>query len=131
MSITQSPNPSIPQCKDDLFTPALILDLDRFERNLARMAGHLRERKKGFRPHAKTHKCPQIARAQIEAGACGICTAKISEAEVFAEHGIRGMLITTAVIGRQKIDRAIRLAAVAPDTIFVVDHEENARDLAE
>ncbi|MBI3695170.1 MAG: DSD1 family PLP-dependent enzyme [Acidobacteria bacterium] len=117
--------------KDDLHTPALIVDLEAFESNLTKMASHVRERGLGFRPHAKTHKCPEIARAQIAAGAQGICTAKLSEAEVFAEHGIRGLLITTAVIGKRKIERALRLAAAAPDTIFVVDHEENARELSE
>ncbi len=117
--------------KDDLLTPALILDLDRFESNLDKMARHVRERGRGFRPHAKTHKCPEIARAAIAAGAHGICTAKLSEAEVFAEHGIPGLLITTAVIGRRKIERAVKLAGVAPDTIFVVDDENNARDLSE
>ncbi len=124
-------NPAGKLTTDDLCTPALILDLDRFERNIQKMAGHLRDHRKGFRPHAKTHKCPEIARALVKAGAGGICTAKISEAEVFAEHGIRGLLITTAVIGRHKIQRATRLAAAAPDTIFVVDHEENARDLSQ
>ena len=112
-------------------TPALILDLDAFERNLARMAAHARNRRLGLRPHAKTHKCPEIARAQIAAGAVGICTAKLSEAEVFASAGIRGLLVTTAVIGGAKIERALLLAAQAPDTIFVVDHQENAQDLAD
>ncbi len=117
--------------KDDLCTPALVVDLDRFESNLTKMAGYVRQRGRGLRPHAKTHKCPAIAQAQVKAGASGVCTAKISEAEVFAEQGIRGLLITTAVVGRHKIQRAMRLAAVAPDTIFVVDNEENARDLSE
>ena len=117
--------------KDDLCTPALILDLDRFESNLNKMAAYLRERGRGLRPHAKTHKCPEIARAQIQAGACGICTAKISEAEVFADQGIKGLLITTQVVGRHKIERAVRLARAAPDTIFVVDDANNSRELSE
>ncbi|HYM11052.1 MAG TPA: DSD1 family PLP-dependent enzyme [Bryobacterales bacterium] len=117
--------------KHDLPTPALLLDLDRFESNLRKMAAHLRERGLGFRPHAKTHKCLEVARAQIAAGACGICTAKLSEAEVFAAGGIRGLLITTAIIGRQKIERALRLAAAAPDTIFVVDDDNNAQELSD
>jgi len=117
--------------KHDLDTPTLLLDLDRFERNLRKMAGHAASRGLNLRPHAKTHKCPSIARRQIEAGAVGICAAKLSEGEVFVEHGIRGVLITTAIIGRRKIDRALRLAATAPDTIFVVDHEANARDLSD
>ena len=117
--------------KHELDTPALVVDLDAFERNLAMMADHARQHHRALRPHAKTHKCPEIAREQIRAGACGVCTAKISEAEVFAAHGIRGLLITTPVVGRQKIRRAVDLAKAAPDTIFVVDHEQNAADLNE
>ncbi len=114
----------------DIPTPALVVDLDRFERNVATMAGFLRARGKAFRPHAKTHKCPEIARRLIAAGAVGACVARLSEAEVFAAHGIRGLLITTPVIGAPKIQRAIQLAIAAPDTIFIVDHEANLRDLA-
>jgi 3-hydroxy-D-aspartate aldolase len=117
--------------RHDLLTPALVLDLDRFEANVRKMAGFVRGRGPALRPHAKTHKCVEIAKAQIAAGAVGICTAKLSEAEVFAEHGVRGLLITTAVVGRRKIQKAVRLASLAPDTIFVVDHEENARQLSE
>lgn len=113
----------------DIPTPALVVDLDRFERNVATMAAFLRARGKAFRPHAKTHKCPEIARRLIAAGAVGACVARLSEAEVFAAHGIRGLLITTPIIGATKIQRAIQLAIAAPDTIFIVDHEENVRDL--
>ncbi len=117
--------------KHDLDTPALLLDLDRFARNLHKMAAHAAAHGLGLRPHGKTHKCPEIARRQVEAGAAGVCGAKLSEGEVFAEHGIPGVLITTAVIGRRKIERAVRLARRAPDTLFVVDHEANARDLSD
>lgn len=117
------------QLRGDIPTPALLLDLDAFEQNIAKMAAHLKARGKAFRPHGKTHKCPDVARALIRAGAVGCCAARLSEAEVFAEFGIPGLLITTAVIGRDKIARAIILAAKAPDTIFVVDNEQNARDI--
>lgn len=116
------------QFRDEIPTPALLLDLDAFESNIARMATHLRDRKRGFRPHGKTHKCPHVAQALIKAGAIGICAARLSEAEVFAEHGIRGLLITTPVIGVSKIARAIGLAALAPDTMFCVDDDQNLRD---
>ncbi len=116
--------------RDDLPTPALLLDLDRFDANLARMAGHLRERGKAFRPHGKTHKCPDVARRFLAAGAIGSCTARLSEAEVFAEHGLRGLLVTTVVVGAAKIARAVALARLAPDTIFVVETEQNVRELA-
>lgn len=117
--------------KDDLATPALLLDLDAFHSNIAKMAGYLKERKRAFRPHAKTHKCPEIAKALMRAGAVGICAAKISEAEVFAREGVGGLLITTAVIGRPKIERAVRLASKRRETIFCVDDAQNVRDLNE
>ena len=113
----------------DVPTPALLLDLDAFEWNIAKMAGHLKSRGKGFRPHGKTHKCPEIARALVRAGAVGSCVAKLSEAEVFAQHGIKGLLVTTQVVGRRKIERAVALAGRAPDTIFVVDDERIAREV--
>ena len=115
--------------RDEIPTPALLLDLDAFESNIATMTGYLRARSRGFRPHGKTHKCPAIARILIDAGAIGICAARLSEAEIFADSGIRGLLITTPVIGKSKIARAMALAARAPDTIFCVDHEQNVRDL--
>src|SRR6185295_5271854 len=115
--------------RDEIPTPALLLDLDAFESNVATMAAFLKARGKGFRPHGKTHKCPEVARAQIAAGAIGCCTARLSEAEVFADHGIPGLLITTAVVGVPKIARAIALATRAPDTIFCVDDAQNVRDI--
>jgi D-serine deaminase-like pyridoxal phosphate-dependent protein len=113
--------------RGDIPTPALVLDLDAFEDNIRKMASHLKARGKAFRPHGKTHKCPEIARALIGAGAVGICAARLSEAEVFADHGIRGLLVTTAVIGTDKIARAMALARRVPDTMFVVDDEQNVR----
>ena len=117
------------QLRGDIPTPALLLDLDAFESNITTMAAHLKARGKAFRPHGKTHKCPQVARALIDAGAVGCCAARLAEAEVFADHGIPGLLITTAVIGRDKIARAVALAQRAPDTTFCVDDPTNARDL--
>ena len=66
--------------KQQLPTPALLLDLDKFERNLARMAARIREYGKALRPHAKAHKCVEIARRQIAAGAVGVCVATVAEA---------------------------------------------------
>ena len=62
---------AVPTRKSDLATPALLLDLDRFERNLQKMAAHVQAAGKKLRPHAKTHKCPEIARRQVAAGASG------------------------------------------------------------
>ncbi|MEK7386377.1 MAG: DSD1 family PLP-dependent enzyme, partial [candidate division NC10 bacterium] len=111
--------------RDDIPTPALLLDLDRFERNLARMAAHARQAGKNLRPHAKTHRCPEIARRQVAAGALGVACAKLGEAEVMAGAGIRGLLITTEVVTPAGIRRLTRLVAEAPDTLVVVDNAEN------
>jgi D-serine deaminase-like pyridoxal phosphate-dependent protein len=116
--------------RDEIPTPALLLDLDRFERNLARMAQHVRASGKALRPHAKTHRCPDIARLQVAAGALGVACAKLGEAEVMARAGVRGLLITTEVVPAASIRRLTRLAGEAPDTMVVVDHADNVRALA-
>ncbi|MGH9719759.1 MAG: DSD1 family PLP-dependent enzyme [Bryobacteraceae bacterium] len=115
--------------RDDLPTPALLLDLDAFEANVSKMTQYAREHNRALRPHGKTHKCPEVARALIKAGAVGACAAKISEAEVFSANGVGGLLVTTAVIGKHKIERAVRLASQRRDTMFSVDNAQNVRDL--
>src|SRR3989338_3646620 len=90
----------------DLPTPALLLDLDRFERNIRKMAEHVKAAGKKLRPHAKTHKCPEIALRQVAAGAVGVSVAKVAEAEVMAAAGVRNLLITTEVVGAEEIGRA-------------------------
>jgi D-serine deaminase-like pyridoxal phosphate-dependent protein len=116
--------------RDEIPTPALLLDLDRFERNLSRMAAHVRAAGKALRPHAKTHRCPEIARRQVAAGALGVACAKLGEAEVMAGAGVRGLLITTEVVPPASVRRLTRLVAAAPDTMVVVDHADNVRALA-
>jgi 3-hydroxy-D-aspartate aldolase len=116
--------------RDEIPTPALLLDLDRFERNLARMAQHVRATGKALRPHAKTHRCPDIAKLQVAAGALGVACAKLGEAEVMARAGVRGLLITTEVVPAASIRRLTRLVGEAPDTLVVVDHADNVRALA-
>lgn len=117
--------------RQDLPTPALLLDLDAFEFNVNKMVGYVKGKGRAIRPHGKTHKCPEIAKRLVQAGAVGACAAKLSEAEVFAQHGVRGILVTTAVVGPYKIERAVRLAKLAPDTIFCVDNIKNATDMNE
>jgi D-serine deaminase-like pyridoxal phosphate-dependent protein len=117
--------------RDEIPTPALLLDLDRFQRNLERMAAHVRRTGKAIRPHAKTHKCPEIARRQIEAGALGVACAKLGEAEVMAAAGIRGLLITTEIVPPSSIARLMRLVAEAPDTMIVVDNTANLAAVAQ
>jgi D-serine deaminase-like pyridoxal phosphate-dependent protein len=116
---------------DDLPTPALLVDLDALEWNIAKMAAHCKQKGLALRPHGKTHKCPEIAKRLVAAGAVGACAAKLSEAEAFAKGGIGGLLVTTAVIGQHKIERAVALARMKPDTIFCVDNARNVADLEE
>jgi 3-hydroxy-D-aspartate aldolase len=115
--------------RDDIPTPALLLDLDRFERNVRRMAAHARAAGKNLRPHAKTHRCPEIGRRQVSAGALGVACAKLGEAEVMARAGIRGLLITTEVVAPAAIRRLTQLVSAAPDTLLVVDNAQNVADL--
>jgi len=117
--------------KHDLPTPSLLVDLDRLEANIARMADHAKSAGVNLRPHAKTHKCAEIARRQIKAGALGICTATIREAEAMAAEGIGGLLLTSETIGPNKIHRLIRLTRQHPDTMAVVDHPLQAEQLSE
>ena len=112
-----------------LNTPALVLDLDAFERNLALMAAAIRESDLNLRPHAKSHKCVRIARAQIDAGAIGICCATLDEAEIMAAAGIPGILITSPLTTDAKISRLVDLARQGADVMIVVDHVSNVSAL--
>ncbi len=114
---------------NDLPTPSLVLDLDAFESNLERMSRFTRERGVALRPHAKTHKCVEIARRQLDKGAIGISIATIAEAEMMAAADIRGLLITGEMVGEPKVSRLIRLLAEAPDTLVVVDDAGNVNEL--
>ncbi len=109
-------------------TPALILDLDVFERNLARMAEAVRGAPVRLRPHAKSHKCGEIALRQIAAGAVGVCCQKVSEAEALVAGGVGDVLITNEVVGAVKLER---LAALARKSRLAVcaDDAGNVRDL--
>lgn len=105
-----------------LATPALVLDLDALERNIARMAAHCAGHGLGLRPHGKTHKCGEIARMQIAAGASGVCAATLGEAEAFVEAGIAGVLVTSPQFGPGRMERLARLSLRARDLMAVVDH---------
>jgi D-threonine aldolase len=110
-------------------TPALILDLDAFGRNLQRMTEALQGTGVRLRPHAKSHKCPEIARRQIAQGAVGICCQKVSEAAVFVEAGIQDVLITNEVMGEAKLRRLTALARAARIGVLV-DHPQQVQSLA-
>ena len=82
--------------KWELDTPALCVDLDTLERNIATMKARLASTGVATRPHAKTHKCPAIAKLQLATGSIGVCTAKVSEAEVLFANGVEPILMTTS-----------------------------------
>ena len=113
-----------------LTTPALVLDLDRFEGNVAAMARLTEESGQSLRPHAKSHKCAAIAKAQVAAGAVGVCCATLREAEAMTAAGVSGLLITSPVVGDAKIGRLAALAARAPDLMAVADNPRNVQDIA-
>ena len=113
----------------DLDTPALLLDLDVVERNIARMAANARAWGVNVRPHAKTHKTPAVARMQLAAGAIGITCAKLGEAEVMADGGINDILISTEVVGSIKVARLIALAQRC-HVMTVVDDLDGAAALS-
>jgi D-serine deaminase-like pyridoxal phosphate-dependent protein len=112
----------------DLPTPALTIDLEAMESNLLKMKTFYQGKKAKLRPHTKTHKCPIIAKRQLEDGAVGVCAAKVSEAEVMVEAGIGNVLVTSPVVTKEKIERVVALAKKSPGVAIVVDHEKNVRD---
>lgn len=105
----------------DIPTPALLLDADLFKANIQRMADHVAHAGKKLRPHAKAHKCVQIARHQMEAGASGVCVATVNEAELMARSGISDLLLTSPIADRAKCERMAALAQKIPHVAVVVD----------
>ena len=120
-----------PRGINELDTPALLIDYDAMERNLVAMARHAAAQGIGLRPHVKTHKCPIIAKRQVELGAVGVCAAKVSEAEVMVDAGIENVLITSPVATPEKIRRIVSLAARTPGLQVVIDRPQNAQDFDE
>ena len=116
--------------KWDLDTPALVVDLDKMEQNIAKMQSTLKANGLASRPHAKTHKCAAIAKYQLATGSIGICCAKISEAEAMIEHGVDKVCMTTSNPSKNKIRRAMAIRKKSSNFIQAVDLEENARDLS-
>ena len=112
---------------EEVDTPALILDLDAFETNLKRLADLVKGRVR-VRAHAKTHKCPEIGKRQIAAGAVGVCCQKVSEAEAMVEGGIGDVLITNEIEGVRKLERLAALAKRARIGVCV-DNADNVRAL--
>ncbi len=107
--------------KSELPTPTLLVDLDRLESNIARMQMAVDTAGKQLRPHAKAHKCVEIARRQVGAGAVGVCVATLPEMELMTGAGI-GVLLTTPVASRVKTDRVADLVRRGANVRVVVDH---------
>jgi len=125
--VSQAAPARVGQKLEEVDTPALILDLEKFETNLSTLkecvAGKVR-----VRPHAKTHKCPEVAKRQIAMGAVGMCCQKVSEAEALVDGGIADVLVTNEIVGAPKIERLAALAKRARVGVCV-DNRENILQL--
>ncbi len=115
----------------EIDTPCLIIEKCALEFNLNMMRQHSQNAQVNLRPHVKTHKCSKLAKLQIEYGSIGISAAKVSEAQVLIDTGIKNILITSPVVTENKIRHLISCIQKAPDTIVVVDNEKNVHDLNE
>jgi D-serine deaminase-like pyridoxal phosphate-dependent protein len=115
---------------DDLDTPCLVLDLDKVEANIAKMAEFFATAPANLRPHFKTPKTPEVARRQIEAGAIGITVAKLGEAEVLADAGLGPILMANQVVGPRKIDRLMALLARGVDITIAVESQFNIDEMS-
>jgi D-serine deaminase-like pyridoxal phosphate-dependent protein len=122
------PNPAT---KNDIPTPALLVDLDRLDANIAKLAEHCRATGCAARPHAKTHKCPEVAKRQVAAGARGVCCATVPEAEAMVAAGIPGVLLTSPIVDAGKVARMIGLIQKDPGVLLAVGHPREAKLLSE
>lgn len=116
--------------REQIETPALVIDLDILDRNISIMADFMKDKRAKLRPHFKTHKCPAISHKQISAGAIGITCAKLGEAQVLVQSGIKDVLIANQVVDPVKI---FRLAALADDEAKItvaVDDPDNISALS-
>ena len=116
---------------EEVPTPALLIDVATMELNLAKMAAHAEEQGISLRPHTKTHKCPLLAKRQMEMGAVGVCCAKVGEAEVMVEAGLEEVLITSPVVTDDKIGRVTALSKKSSEVALVVDNQPAAERLNE
>ena len=118
---------SVGQRLAEVDTPALLLDLDAFESNLRTLQQSVAGKGVRVRAHAKTHKCPEIGKRQIAAGAIGLCCQKVSEAEALVAGGIQDVLVSNEVVGAPKLARLAELSRHARLGVCV----DNAQSLAE
>jgi len=120
-----------PGSRQEITTPALVLDLDALEANIDAMAAWATAQGIALRPHAKTHKSASVGKLQMRRGALGLCCAKLAEAEALAAAGLGRFLLTAPVIGARKIARLMTLAARCEELMLVVDDAANVAALAE
>ena len=118
---------AIGQRLEEVDTPALVLDLDAFEKNLNTLNASVGNRVR-VRPHAKTHKCPEVAKRQIALGAVGMCCQKVSEAEAMVDGGVKDVLVSNEIVGAPKLKRLAELSRRARIGVCV-DNAENVRQL--
>src|SRR5258708_39849534 len=114
----------------ELDTPALLIDLDIFERNLCRVAEYAKANDLRLRPHTKTHKVPAVGKLQLASGAVGLTVAKVGEAEVMLASGTPDLLVAYPVIGRSKLERLTEVARKTRITV-ALDSSFAARQLSE
>ncbi|MCK5777318.1 MAG: DSD1 family PLP-dependent enzyme [Rhodospirillales bacterium] len=126
--MTQPPPAEIGDDLQDVDTPALMIDLDAFEANVAKLGKTVADFGVRLRAHSKTHKCPEIALRQIAAGAVGICCQKVGEAEAMVAGGVPDVLITNQIWGEKKLKRLAALAHEARVGVLV-DDAQNVADL--
>ena len=113
----------------EVSTPALIIDYDKMQKNIQTMANFAKENNVSLRPHVKTHKTPMIGQMQLDAGASGICVARVGEAEVFAQNGFDDILIANQVVETSQVKRLIELNKNSL-VRACVDSEKNVLDLS-
>ena len=121
---------SIPSSLHEIETPAMVVDLEALEYNINTLAAAFENVPAVVRPHVKNHKCPEIAKLQIAAGAQGVTCATVREAQGMFHGGVSDILIANEVVGPGKIARLIRLASDGANIKAAVDSEVNARDLS-
>jgi 3-hydroxy-D-aspartate aldolase len=132
--MSQGPNATLigePDAAARLATPCLLLEADAFENNLVLMVDLVRRYGRELRPHVKAHKSTTIGRRQLEAGAVGLCCATVREAEVMAEAGLEGILLTSPVTAPGMIERLARAQDRVGDLAVVVDSEAGIEALAQ
>ena len=134
VAVIRGPNESLigqPGSRSALTTPALVLDLDVLEANIASLAQHAQAHGYQVRPVAKVHKSVDIARRQVAAGGIGVCCSTLAESEAMVDAGIPGVMLFTPVVTGPKLERLAALAARAKDLIVVADDPANVVQLAD